>query len=70
MVRTNLAGWPALCTSPSPLHVADVWPGNYTSSVSNLAVNEIGPFNGRVPMPGSPVIVVVTSDGNWSITVG
>jgi len=36
---------------------------------TDLAVNQIGSYNGTVPLTGSSV-VGITADGNWSISVG
>ena len=35
---------------------------------ADLLVNEIGPYNGTVRFPGSS-LVVITADGDWTITV-
>jgi hypothetical protein len=37
------------------------------SLIANLAVNEIGAYTGTDPMQAGPSVVVVQSDGNWTI---
>jgi hypothetical protein len=39
----------------------------YAASGSNLAVNEIGSYNGTVPLE-LPALVQITSEGTWSIS--
>lgn len=34
----------------------------------NLAVNEIGNYDGKVPMQAGPSVVVIQADGKWSIS--
>jgi hypothetical protein len=41
----------------------------YTSTGSNSMVNEIGPYNGRVPIAAGPALVEVLADGHWTIAV-
>jgi hypothetical protein len=41
----------------------------YGGRSPDLVVNEIGPYNGTVPLTG-PSVVGINADGNWSITVG
>ena len=36
---------------------------------SDLLVNEIGNYNGTVPMPGG-AFVLISADGAWTMTVG
>ena len=36
---------------------------------TDLAVNEIGPYNGTVRWMAGPSVVAVTADGNWGVTV-
>ena len=36
---------------------------------TELAVNEIGPYNGTVRWIAGPTVVAVSADGNWSVTV-
>lgn len=36
----------------------------------NLAVNTIGAYSGTVPMFAGPTVIVVTSDGTWTVTAG
>lgn len=38
-----------------------------TDIMPNLAVNEIGSYKGQVPMTAGPSVVVVGSDGAWTI---
>ena len=35
-----------------------------------LLVNEIGPYSGTVPLSGGPSVIIVTADGNWTLTAG
>lgn len=37
------------------------------SPMPNLAVNEIGDYSGDVPMLAGPSVVVIKSDGKWSV---
>lgn len=37
------------------------------SAMPNLGVNKIGNYRGSVPMLAGPSVVVINSDGNWSI---
>jgi hypothetical protein len=37
------------------------------SPLPNLAVNEIGAYSGKVPADAGPSIVVINSDGAWTI---
>ncbi len=41
----------------------------YTSSSSDLLVNEIGAYNGEVPLPDGTLLISVESTGSWSIRV-
>ena len=41
----------------------------YSSSpFPNIAVNEIGPYSGEVPIDAGPSVVLIQSDGNWTIS--
>ena len=41
----------------------------YSSSIfPNLAVDEIGHYSGEVPMDAGPSVVLIQSDGNWTIS--
>ncbi|MDR6970784.1 DUF4190 domain-containing protein [Leifsonia shinshuensis] len=42
----------------------------YGAAFPNLAVNEIGPYNGKVPMLAGPSVITVTSDGAWTVAAG
>jgi hypothetical protein len=37
-----------------------------TGSDANYLVNEIGAYDGRVPIPGGPALIAVTADGHWT----
>lgn len=39
----------------------------YGGAMPNLAVNEIGAYTGTVPMFAGPTVIVVTSDGAWTV---
>jgi hypothetical protein len=41
----------------------------YSGDSSDLLVNEIGNYDGRVPISAGPVVLEVTSNGSWSIGV-
>ena len=41
----------------------------YSSSSSDLLVNEIGAYNGEVPLPDGTLLISVLSTGAWSIKV-
>lgn len=36
----------------------------------SLLVNEIGSYQGRVPLNGGPALVAISADGNWTVSVG
>ena len=38
------------------------------SPFPNIAVNEIGPYSGEVPIDAGPSVVLIQSDGNWTIS--
>jgi hypothetical protein len=42
----------------------------YGGAIPNLAVNEIGAYSGTVPMFAGPTVVVVKSDGTWTVAAG
>ncbi|GAA1967047.1 DUF4190 domain-containing protein [Microbacterium deminutum] len=42
----------------------------YSGSIPNLAINEIGAYNGTVPMLAGPSVIVVQSDGAWTVKPG
>ena len=42
----------------------------YGGAMPNLAVNEIGAYTGTVPMFAGPTVVIVKSDGNWTVAAG
>lgn len=42
----------------------------YGRAMPNLAVNEIGAYSGTVPMFAGPTVVVVKSDGAWTVAAG
>jgi TM2 domain-containing membrane protein YozV len=35
-----------------------------------LLVNEIGAYNGTVPLSGGPSVIAITADGGWTLAVG
>lgn len=35
-----------------------------------LLINEIGAYNGTVPLSAGPSVIAVTADGNWTLAVG
>ena len=39
------------------------------SGSDDLMVNEIGTYKGQTIIPGGPAVLVVTADGDWSVTV-
>lgn len=39
----------------------------YGSSSSDLLVNEVEPYSGRVMLSGAPYLYVVSAEGDWSI---
>lgn len=41
----------------------------YYGSRTDLLVNEIGPYDGRVPIGGGPAVLDINADGPWSVTV-
>ncbi|SEI10321.1 MULTISPECIES: DUF4190 domain-containing protein [unclassified Leifsonia] len=42
----------------------------YGGAIPNLAVNTIGAYSGKVPMFAGPTVVVVKSDGAWTVAAG
>lgn len=40
----------------------------YGGIIPNLAVNEIGVYQGSIPMKAGPSVLSISADGNWSIT--
>lgn len=42
----------------------------FIGDTSDLLVNEIGSYSGTVPVTGGPAIIVVESDGAWTISKG
>ncbi|WP_374009877.1 DUF308 domain-containing protein [Leifsonia sp. LS-T14] len=42
----------------------------YGGAMPNLAVNTIGAYSGKVPMFAGPTVVVVKSDGAWTVAAG
>lgn len=60
-----------LSGSTTAAHITNAGKGNfvvevYSSSGSDLAVNEIGSYSGTVPL-SAPAFVQITSEGSWSI---
>jgi len=41
----------------------------YSSSSGDLLVNEIGAYNGEVPLPDGTLLISVESTASWSIKV-
>lgn len=42
----------------------------YGGAMPNLAVNTVGAYSGKVPMFAGPTVVVVKSDGPWTVAAG
>lgn len=42
----------------------------YGGATPNLAVNTIGAYSGKVPMFAGPTVIVVKSDGAWTVAAG
>jgi hypothetical protein len=41
-----------------------------TGELTDVVVNEIGPYSGRNPISVGPVLIEVAADGNWTFTKG
>ncbi|HEY5422730.1 MAG TPA: hypothetical protein VIK05_04645, partial [Ilumatobacteraceae bacterium] len=41
-----------------------------TGELTDVVVNEIGPYSGRNPISVGPVLIEVAADGNWTFTRG
>jgi len=58
----DAADWAIQHTGSSNFSVAQ-----YTESLPNLMVNEIGNYKGTVPAVDGPSVVTITADGKWTI---